>query len=306
LADTRVEVASGRAMVECADVMKENLVTIQVGGDSVRLLKNGLYEFFASPASVRVYQGEAAIASSNGQVTVHKGREATLAAVVDEHKFDTAITDDLYNWSSRRSGYLATANVSAAKTMASSSYGAYGSGYGYGYGYYNPFGYGYGYPMGVGMGMGMMSGWAWNPLFGMFTYVPYDGMYMNPFGYAFFSPYTVGYVLPAYYGGGVGGRAFAGGTGNHGGVPGNRTSRGVAGPTASTPYRTATAGMISRGAANAARSGGEMSHGGGWSGGGASRGSWSGGGSVSSTPSMPVSTMSTGGGAMHGGGGAHR
>src|SRR5581483_480314 len=185
----------------------------------------------------------------------HKGREATLAAVVDEHKFDTAMTDDLYNWSSRRSGYLATANISAAKTMASG--GGYGSSYGYGSGYYSPFGYGYGYPYGMGMGMGMgfgMSGWAWNPLFGMFTYVPYDGMYMNPFGYAFFSPYSVGYVLPAYYGGGSGGRAFAGGSRPHGGVVGNRGSRGaIGGPTASAPYRTANVGMISRGAANAAR-----------------------------------------------------
>src|SRR5579884_134326 len=94
LADTRVELLSGRAMVECADVLKENLVTIQVGGDSIRLLKNGLYEFFASPSSVRVYQGEAAVESASGQVTLKKGHEATLTAAVDEHKFETAATDD--------------------------------------------------------------------------------------------------------------------------------------------------------------------------------------------------------------------
>jgi hypothetical protein len=272
----------------------------------VRLLKNGLYEFQASPSSVRVYQGEAAVDSGNGQVTVKKGREATLAAVVDEHKFDTATTDDLYNWSSRRSGYLATANVSAAKTMAS----GYGGGYASYGSFYSPYGFGYGYPYGMGMGMGFgMSGWAWNPLFGMFTYVPYDGMYMNPFGYAFFSPYTVGYVLPAYYGGGVGGR-LASGSGPHSTSHGStsagvRTSRGAVGARASAPYRTATAGMISRGAANAARSG--MSGGasrGGWAG-GSGGGGWSGGGSTGASRSMPASTMSAGG---HGsvGGGAHR
>jgi hypothetical protein len=323
LADTRVEVLSGRAMVECADVMKENLVTLQVGGDSVRLLKNGLYEFFGNPAGVRVFQGEAAVESPNGQVTIHKGHEATLTAVIDEHKFNTASTDDLYNWSSRRSGYVAAANLSAAKQMAS-GYGS--SGYGYGYGY-NPFGYGYGYGnaygygypfgmgmgmMGMGMGMGM-NGWAWNPLFGMFTYVPYDGMYMNPFGYSFFSPYTVGYALPAYYGGTGSGRTLsAGGRGaSHGGGSlGSRGSRGrYAGP-ASAPYRTSSAAMISRSAGNAARSniGGGMSRGGGgWNGGGG-RG-WTGGGSLSSTTSSVSSlpAASVGGGAAHGsGGGAHR
>src|SRR5208283_1945205 len=44
--------------------------------------------------------------------------------------------------------------------------------------------------------------WAWNPYFGMFTYLPGLGYGYNPFGWAFYSPYTVGMLyVPGYYGG---------------------------------------------------------------------------------------------------------
>ncbi len=309
LADTQLEVQSGKALVECADVLKENAVTMQVGGDSVRLVKNGLYEFTATPANVRVYQGEAVVESGNGTVTVKKGREATIAAVVEEHKFDTALTDDLYNWSSRRSGYIAAANISSAKQISSGSgygasgYGGYGyGGYGYGFGRYP---YGFGSPFAYG-GMGMNSGWAWNPLFGMFTYVPYDGIYMNPFGYAFWSPYTVGYVLPAYYGGVgrvySGGGRLAGNTGaTRGGFGGIRGTRGAT--SASAPYSTAAASAASHRAATAARSDvGGFARGGGWSGGqGAGRMSTSGAVRSTSAPaSMPASSGGSFGGARGG------
>src|SRR5579884_978866 len=256
LTDTRLELLGGRALVECADAMKDDAVTLVSHGQTIHLVKNGLYEVAFEPSSLRVYQGEAMVESSGGQVTVHKGREATLAAVVEEHKFNTSQTDDLYNWSSRRSGYLAQANISSAKSMSSGS-GMSAYGYGMGmfgspmigpYGSYYPYtlGFGYGGIGFAGNGMGWGNGWAWNPLFGMFTYVPIDGMYMDPFGYPFFSPYTVGYALPYYYGGGYNSAALGGG---HGRAPAiGRTAR------TSSPYQLARATASARSAAFASRS----------------------------------------------------
>jgi len=127
---------------------------------------------------------------------------------------------------------------------------------------------------------------------------------MNPFGYAFFSPYTVGYVLPAYYGGATGRTVSGGNIAHAGSGGGGRTSRGAVPTTASSPYRTANAAMISRGAANSARASMNAGSSGGF--GGGSRGGWSGGGSSGAVRSAPVSTMSMGGGARSGGGSAHR
>jgi hypothetical protein len=66
-----------------------------------------------------------------------------------------------------------------------------------------------------------MSGWRWNPYFGMFTFIPYRGYLMSPFGYAFYSPreiYRI-YEQPyAYRGGGWdASRSAGGGTGSAGG-----------------------------------------------------------------------------------------
>ena len=50
-----------------------------------------------------------------------------------------------------------------------------------------------------------MSGWYWNPSFGMYSYVPgMGGMFYSPFGNPFFSPFDVYqaglFYYPGYYG----------------------------------------------------------------------------------------------------------
>jgi hypothetical protein len=183
LVDTRVELQTGKAVLECAEILKGNNVTLLVGGKSVSFATNGIYEATAEPPAVRVYKGEATVLTGEKLLIVKKGHEALLGDVVTAEKFDDNATDDLYNWSSRRSGYLALANVSAASSM--------NNGYG---------GYGYGYTNG---------GWLWNPWMGMFTMVPMDGMLWSPFGYGFYSPYNVGWAYPYYSGG-----TYYGGTGS--------------------------------------------------------------------------------------------
>ncbi len=97
----------------------------------------------------------------------------------------------LMRWASRRSEYLAQANVSSARSASGLGYLGTGSSYGSGYG---------------NMGMGS---WAYNPWFGMFTYLPYgNGLFYSPFGYAYYSPTNVGYYAPVFRGGGSTGSAF--------------------------------------------------------------------------------------------------
>jgi hypothetical protein len=114
------------------------------------------------------------------------GKQTALGAALMAEHFDRNSTDELYRWSSRRASYLAKANVSSAMSLRSTG--------------------------GLGGGFG---GWQFNPLFGLFTFVPYNGIGYSPFGYGWWSPYTVIYYAP--YGNGV----FNGGGG--GGYSPNRT-----------------------------------------------------------------------------------
>ncbi len=62
LTDTRVEVLSGSAMVECTDVPKDNSIQVIYKGNTIRLQKQGLYRIDSEPARLRVYEGEAVVA----------------------------------------------------------------------------------------------------------------------------------------------------------------------------------------------------------------------------------------------------
>jgi hypothetical protein len=248
LSDTRVEVLGGTAMVECDDLEKDNAIMLLYKGNSMLLVKHGLYRVDAEQGSFKVYDGEAIVKAESGQLTLHKGKETSLNGVLMAENFDVKDEDALYRWSDRRSGYLAKANVSSANSLA-------GSGGAYGY-----------YP---GYGFGGWNGWMFNPLFGMYTFVPYDGFAFSPFGYGFWSPYTV-WQSP-YFGGGGGGLAPGVSRNTSGGgkhapyvpVRGSVVARAVAGGHAVSGggFPHASGGAVSGG--SAASAGGHSSGGGG-------------------------------------------
>ncbi len=159
LTDTRVEVLGGSVMVECDEISKDNAILLMYKGDTVMLVKHGLYRIDTDPARVQVYDGEAVVKSESGQLTLKGGRQTGLGAVVMAERFDKNSGDELYRWSGRRASYLAKANVSSAMALRSSG------------GYSGSFG-----------------GWQFNPLFGLFTFVPYTGIGYSPFGYGWWSP----------------------------------------------------------------------------------------------------------------------
>jgi hypothetical protein len=181
LTDTRVELLTGSAMVECDDMLKDNAIMLLYQGNSMILVKHGVYRVDAQPARFAVYDGEAIVKGESGQLTLKGGKQTALNGALMAENFDkdSKDGDELYSWSARRSGYLSKANVSSAMSLQNS--GNYGS---------------------------SLGGWAWNSMFGMYTYLPYRGMYYNPFGFGFYSPYTVGYY---YYPGNNYGYGYGGG-----------------------------------------------------------------------------------------------
>ena len=276
--DTRLEVLSGSVLVEVGELLPSNAITLVYGDKHIELMKRGLYRLDAEGASgkFRVYEGDARVTAGDQSVMARKGREVLLGAVLDMNGFDTKDVDALMRWASRRSEYLAQANVSSARSASSSSYA--GSGYGYGSGY-----------GGYGLGSGM---WAYNPWYGMFTYLPYgNGLYYSPFfGFPYYNPYNVGYITPSR---GYGGSAFPlnGGTTS----PRNSASTGSYNMAPRGSYGTAvnggnsgvggSVGPSSSGAAASSRGGGGSV--GGFGGGGAASGAAGHGGGGG---------MSTGGG----------
>lgn len=186
LTDTRVELLAGSLLVECAELMPENHVRLAFKDAVVNIQKAGLYRLNADPAEFLVYDGKAELTRGDSTVVMTKGRYASLdEPVLAARKFDPSLGDSLYRWSSRRSGYIATANVSAARMMGNGSYSM------------------------------MRSSWFWNPYLGMMTFVPMNGSIYSPFGWNYWSPRTVGVLYrprpvyaSAFAGGGNAGPSF--------------------------------------------------------------------------------------------------
>jgi len=173
LADTRVELVKGSAMLEVDQLYKENDLSVVVGGTTTRIDKEGLYDFQAEPATVRVIDGKATVYEGDAHANVKKGHELLVAnaAPLKAHNLnkEAVESDPLYRWSKLRGQYEADANVNMAYSVA-----AYG-------GWYGP-------------------GWYWDPFWDFYSFLPGDGFFYNPFGWGFYSP---GYVWgnPYLFGG---------------------------------------------------------------------------------------------------------
>jgi hypothetical protein len=118
LTNTEVQVDKGHAMLEIAQIYDQNNLRVDVSGATARLLKTGLYDFDAERNQVHVFDGKAMVQQDGTQVEVKEGHGLDLSKVgsLKAEKFDTkTYRDDLYNWSSLRSRYLAEANTDAAQ-----------------------------------------------------------------------------------------------------------------------------------------------------------------------------------------------
>ncbi len=171
LANTRVELTKGAAMLEVDELFKQNNLTMVVDNTLTQIEKQGLYAFDANPGSVKVLDGKAVVTVDDRQVKVGKGHEVLLAEGQRpvRRKFDKAAfdNDSLYRWSMLRSQYATESNVNEGNALMESG------------GWWGP-------------------GWYWDPFMWDFAFMPGWGMGWGAFGYPFFSPWMVGYA--PYYG----------------------------------------------------------------------------------------------------------
>ncbi len=169
LIDTRLELLTGSAVVDAADIAKDTNLTVVCKNGVFTLGKAGHYRLDTQPARIKVFSGTAIVELDGEHVEVAAGKMLALdGGLASAAKFDREDTDSLDNWARRRSEQMAMANLSQAKTLYSS---------------YSP----------VGSG-GM---WSYNPYFGMYTYIPGSGRYCDPFyGYCYYSPNA---VMRVYY-----------------------------------------------------------------------------------------------------------
>ncbi|MGC4048199.1 MAG: FecR domain-containing protein [Paludibaculum sp.] len=167
LSNVRLDVQSGVVMIEAAELLEDNHLTVLTKDAVITVTKAGLYRFEAEPASIRVYMGELLV-DQNGQKTTLKGGRELVATASGwtPGKFDAKETDPLFRWSKRRSGYIAMANVSAARQSTPRN-GFLGSG-----------------------------SWMYNPYFGFATFIPYSDTLRSPFGFFYYTPST---VMAVYY-----------------------------------------------------------------------------------------------------------
>jgi hypothetical protein len=178
LTNTQVALTQGEALVEVAQLYKENNIQILNGAASAKLEKKGLYRFEGGEnPRIAVLDGKASVYNESGHVILKKGREVMVtSAKLRPEKFNTKDVenqDELYAWSNLRSAYIAEASYASAKNIIVDG------GYGYGPNWYG-------------------TGWYWNPGYSTWAFIPGAGYFYNPFGWGFFSPRYV-YRAPIYY-----------------------------------------------------------------------------------------------------------
>ncbi len=145
----------GMAVVEALEIPKGSKVTLHAEGATITIAKRGLYRLDQSPARLRVFDGQAEAAAGDGKITVKRGREVIFGQQLAAAKFNRKSTDSLDAWSRVRAGLLARANFVGAQSFRDRQ---------------------------------GLSFWGWDPLLGIYTFFPRNGLYISPYGYYFYSP----------------------------------------------------------------------------------------------------------------------
>jgi hypothetical protein len=183
LADTRVEVLRGQAIVEVAELFPDNNLRVMMNGVSTRLDKQGLYAFNAGTQMVQVFDGQATVVQGDRQKELKKDHQLAINGPWKAEHFDPrspTAQGPLYAWSNLRSEYEAQASLQSARNVFVGG-SAYWDG----------------------------SGWYWNPYWAMYGFIPGDGIWYSPFGWPFYSPW-VAYYAPGWYGYGFRGYGHVG------------------------------------------------------------------------------------------------
>ncbi len=168
LTDTQVEILSGSVLVEADEILKDNRISVKMRDSETLLLKTGLYHFNADAGQVRAFQGKAQVSDASNSTELKGGRTLLVGSSLSTDKFNKNKSKDaLYAWSSQRDYRLDLANIATARSQNSRGFST--------------------------------SMWAWDPWYGMYTFLPGSGSIYSPFGMAWYSPATVWMVFQPVY-----------------------------------------------------------------------------------------------------------
>ncbi|HXW94009.1 MAG TPA: hypothetical protein VEK33_25890, partial [Terriglobales bacterium] len=183
LSNTRVELLAGSVMVDSAEPVSGQSVTLIYKNWSMRFLEEGAYRIDADPPRLWVFQGKAEVSapSDKGVVSVGHGMELPFAAVLVPDRAIDPPRDALSVWAEGRQQSISADNAIAANIQDPASLEASYSGLG-SFTYYPPLGL-----------VPLQSG-----LFSSYSYLGYQP--------GFNSLYLPGYTsLPLFFGLGSGG-----------------------------------------------------------------------------------------------------
>jgi hypothetical protein len=194
-----VELLGGLASVEVNEMPKESTLALQWSdykdAEAISIVHKGLYRFEvsqdASSLTVMVQTGRLQVGGSS----LKDGEELVLNAghASSVSHFNRKLHDDFDIWAANRDQLASVASYRTASSVGNSYFPSFGV-------------------------------WAFNPMLGFFSYLPYD-MMTSPWGYYYYAPrFVYYYPYPNYgygygygYGNGYGNGNSGGGTG--GGMP---------------------------------------------------------------------------------------
>jgi hypothetical protein len=119
LTSTRVDIRSGRAVIESDDPqmsVKAFPVTLLFRDYEIHMVKYGLIEITSDPAQLKVFRGEAIASNGSKRAVVREGRLLPFALAFRAEKFDPKVGDDLCLWARDRSQNLSAANMSSTRS----------------------------------------------------------------------------------------------------------------------------------------------------------------------------------------------
>ena len=118
LADTRLEVLSGTAMLESKDALPGNSVVLLYKDWQMRIPRQAAYRIDSEPEQLRVYDGEVEVRCAQGEpVTVKAGQTLPLATVLVPDQTLGPPGDGFNNWAFERSEAIAADNATAAQIV---------------------------------------------------------------------------------------------------------------------------------------------------------------------------------------------
>ena len=220
----KFELKSGSVIVESATFnRKVHALQLATPAGDVLFEKAGLYRLEVLPSTVNlaIHEGKAKWMKDGVEVaTLKSGKRFVLAvpapgSEMQFAKLDKKDTDELDHWSRRRAEFLVAANSRLSPWLMTSLSDRYG---------YNQRG-----------------GWMFNPWFGCYTFVPFDGTFGSPYGYRYgmFLPIRIYRSSPNY---GWDGPSNAGGYGRSSGPATTYDQRSTAISAPSAPAARADTG----------------------------------------------------------------